>query len=74
MKEIGVPQGAPTSCSLATLSLRDLERDKKVLLYADDIIYFPENSQEDPKVALENQARGREVNTDKSRWLKKDNV
>jgi hypothetical protein len=36
-KEIGVPQGASTSCSLSTLALRHLE-DKTIVMYADDII------------------------------------
>jgi hypothetical protein len=43
----GVPQGAPTSCSLATLALRYLEYFYKIIAYADDIIYFPKDPSKD---------------------------
>lgn len=36
----GVPQGAPISCSLATLALRKLVKFVKAVLYADDGLYF----------------------------------
>jgi len=47
-KKKGVPQGAPTSCSLATLSLRYLEKLYKLLIYADDVIYFPKEVKGNP--------------------------
>ena len=41
-KEIGVPQGAPTSCGLSLLNLIGLfDRLRKLIMYADDGIYFP---------------------------------
>jgi hypothetical protein len=48
-KKKGVPQGAPTSCSLATLALRYLvAAGRKIIAYADDVIYFPEKINENP--------------------------
>jgi hypothetical protein len=47
VKDRGVPQGAPTSCSLATLCLRTF-KNLNVLFYADDVIYFPKSSNCDP--------------------------
>jgi len=47
-KNAGVPQGAPTSCSLATLALRRFEKKLEIICYADDVIYFPESSDCDP--------------------------
>jgi len=73
IKELGVPQGAATSCSFATLVLRGLERLLDVLIYADDIIWFPKSSSEDPNV-LNSEVRGIEVNYDKSGWSKMDGV
>jgi hypothetical protein len=63
----GVPQGAPTSCSLSTLALRNLERNKSILFYADDVIYFPSSSTDDPVKDLESKDLGLEVNEEKSR-------
>jgi len=69
----GVPQGAPTSCSLATLALRPLEEKVKesrvedLVLYADDVIYFPEDANADPIERLENPKMGIKVNKEKSR-------
>lgn len=74
VKSEGVPQGAPTSCSTATLALRHLERTLDVIIYADDIIYFPKDSSKDPIEALENYSMGLLVQPSKSRWLKKDGV
>jgi len=51
VKKEGVPQGAPTSCSLATLALRHL-KNYKLLIYADDLIYFPKTSDCDPYMDL----------------------
>lgn len=47
-KSVGVPQGAPTSCSLATLALRPLESSINCVLYADDGVYAPVSSDVDP--------------------------
>lgn len=69
----GVPQGAPTSCSLATWVLRSLY-DLDIILYADDIIYFPKSSDCDPVKDLSIPKWGINVHRDKSRWLKKDGV
>lgn len=68
----GVPQGAPTSCSLATLALRPLEAKSRVIEYADDVIYFPESSKENPIETLANEEMGIEVQETKSRWARKD--
>lgn len=73
----GVPQGAPTSCSIATLALRQLEKlEKKMIAYADDFITFPKYSFVDPvtKINLALRQVGAEVNTVKSGWIKKDGV
>jgi len=69
MKEVGVPQGAPTSCSIATLTLRPLEKEQegRLVIYADDIVYFPKNSKENPIETLENPEMGIKVNAKKSR-------
>lgn len=70
----GVPQGAPTSCSLATLALRPLERKYNIVIYADDVIYFPESSDCNPYNDLTDLVYGIELNQDKSRWIKKDGI
>lgn len=72
VKEVGVPQGAPTSCSLATLALRPLERLIDCVLYADDGVYAPHTSDVDPVVVVSNPAFGVQANPKKIRWLKKD--
>jgi len=76
VKDRGVPQGAPTSCSLATLALRFIEDKRDVVIYADDIIFFPNKleSEHDPAWVLEDSSMGIRCNKDKSRWLKKDGV
>jgi hypothetical protein len=66
----GVPQGAPTSCSLATLALRRLEAKLKVLIYADDIIYFPSDGKADHAQALTDEHLGLQVQPAKSRLAK----
>lgn len=67
----GVPQGAPTSCSLATLALRRLEsRLRKVLFYADDVFYFPANPEDDHLKALTDEELGIVVQPKKSRLVK----
>jgi len=71
-KDYGVPQGAPTSCSLATLALRPLERQEDILCYADDVIYFPKSSSVDAPYVLTRPEMGIVVNEAKSRWAKKD--
>lgn len=74
IKTVGVPQGAPTSCSLATLCLRHVERMIKSVIYADDLMVFPKSSSTDPKKIIHNETYGALVNEDKSGWLKKDGV
>lgn len=71
-KEVGVPQGAPTSCSLATLALRSLESKYDVIIYADDIIYFPTSGNCNPIKDLTDTFYGIEVNESKSKWLKRN--
>lgn len=72
-KRYGVPQGAPTSCSLATLALRRLEAKlKKILFYADDVIYFPNSLEDDPIIALTDKELGIEVQPSKSKVLMKN--
>lgn len=73
-KDKGVPQGAPTSCSLATLALRSLESKYDVIIYADDIIYFPTTAKCNPLKDLEDTFYGIEVNHEKSKWLKQNGV
>lgn len=70
IKYNGVPQGAPTSCSLATLVLRRIEKQVKCVIYADDLIIFP-NKGQDPEAIL-SAIPGIELNKSKSRWVKKD--
>jgi hypothetical protein len=70
----GVPQGAPTSCSVATLALRDIESRLDVIIYADDIIYFPEDGYCDPIKDLSDEERGLIINEDKSRWIKRNGI
>jgi hypothetical protein len=66
-KNKGVPQGAPTSCSLATLALRRFERIYDIICYADDVIYFPKSSDCDPAYDLTDERWGLIVNKSKSR-------
>jgi hypothetical protein len=63
----GVPQGAPTSCSIATLALREIEEKFDVIIYADDIIYFPKSSDCDPVADLSDKDKGLIVSEEKSR-------
>jgi len=72
MKMNGVPQGAPTSCSTATLPLRFLEAKYELLLYADDVIYFPKSADSNPERELTIPQLGLRVNPSKSRWVKKN--
>jgi len=74
MKMNGVPQGAPTSCSTATLPLRFLEAKYELLLYADDVIYFPKSSDCNPIKDLTIIQLGLKVNPSKSRWVKRDGI
>lgn len=74
----GVPQGAPTSCSLSTLILRIIEErlDKlnlKVVAYADDVI-IAGKTEFDPRSVLEDQSLGLTINWDKSGWVKYDGI
>lgn len=71
VKDKGVPQGAPTSCSLATLVIRKLIQDGlKLLAYADDVIYFPRNPHDNHAEALSNNLFGLAVQESKSRMAK----
>lgn len=70
----GVPQGAPTSCSLATLALRSIEAKLDVVIYADDLICFPESSDWNPTKELTDVVYGIELNEAKSKWIKKDGI
>lgn len=54
-KKSGVPQGAATSCSLSTVSLRELFEERfpgRLTMYADDGVCFPENGKEDPDLSI----------------------
>lgn len=67
----GVPQGAPTSCGLATLNLDWLfRRFRGVLMYADDGLIFPESS--DGKPDLTHEEAGVSQSDEKSKWVKKN--
>jgi hypothetical protein len=67
VKSEGVPQGAATSCSSSTIALRGIEKKYDVLIYADDIIYFPNSSSADPTIDLGDYSKGLVVNEAKSR-------
>lgn len=69
----GVPQGAPTSCSLATLVLRNLTaRLKNILFYADDVFYFPKDPDADHVKDLTDTYIGVHVQPSKSRLVRKN--
>jgi hypothetical protein len=51
--------------------LRSLEAKYDVIIYADDIIYFPSSDVCNPFKDLEDHLYGIEVNYLKSKWLKK---
>lgn len=61
----GVPQGAPTSCSVATLCLRDIERRMESVLYADDGVYSPETSSDTEVLKIEDPEKGVKLNPNK---------
>lgn len=73
-KEVGVPQGAPTSCGLATLVLRPLETEIDILAYADDTITAPDSSDWDPEKFFNRKELGIRLKPASSEWLKKDGV
>ena len=50
-REKGVPQGAPTSCGLSTMNLREVLLENNVIMYADDGILFTETHTEEPEVS-----------------------
>lgn len=63
---LGVPQGAPTSCSLATLALRTIEERVKdqgleMVAYADDVI-IAGKTEFDPSSVLEDESIGLTIN------------
>jgi len=64
-KVIGVPQGAPTSCSVATLCLRDIEKRIRSVLYADDGVYAPKTSSDSEIEKVEDPEKGVMLNKDK---------
>jgi hypothetical protein len=64
-KTVGVPQGAPTSCSVATLCLRDIETRMKSVLYADDGVYSPETSSDTEIEKVEDPEKGVRLNPNK---------
>jgi len=71
-KKIGVPQGAPTSCSLATLVLRPLEERLCILAYADDTVTAFDSPDVNPELELESEFYGYKLKPSGSRWLKKN--
>jgi hypothetical protein len=56
------------------LSLRPLEKKYDLLLYADDVIYFPKSSTADPIKDLSNKNLGLKVKESKSKWIKRDGI
>lgn len=46
----------------------------EILFYADDVIYFPDDPEEDPVSILENAKLGIRVNLNKSGWIKRNGV
>lgn len=70
-KEIGVPQGAATSCGLATVNLHYLWRElgDTLLMYADDGLVFPKKAE---RPSLRDDPRGINENEEKSGWIKRN--
>jgi len=73
-KEVGVPQGASTSCGLATVNLHYLWKrlGNMLLMYADDGLVFPRTESDIAKI--KDEARGVEMNPSKSGWVKENGV
>jgi len=69
----GVPQGAPTSCGLATLALRPMMEEVDCVLYADDGLYFPKEMVRVLR-PLNRPDMGVEVNRKKTKIIKEDGV
>jgi hypothetical protein len=46
----------------------------KIVFYADDVVYFPHDSKEDPVSVLENNKLGIKVNLSKSDWIKREGM
>lgn len=67
----GVPQGAPTSCSLATLALRPMIKEIDCVLYADDGLYFPVEFKKAAK-PLNRPDMGTSINRKKTAILKEE--
>lgn len=67
-----MPQGAATSCGVATVSLHHIWQrlGDSLLMYADDGLVFPKDSSPAPDLA--DLCRGIEQNEEKSGWVKKD--
>jgi hypothetical protein len=75
--EVGVPQGAPISCSVSTLALSEalLKRQKEFSGYADDGLWFNPSHPESLEKSCESLAKftgGVSINKEKSKMLKKD--
>lgn len=76
-KEVGVPQGAPTSCSVSTIALHEMHvvREKEFSGYADDGLWFNPSHPESLEQSCETLTKftqGVPVNVGKSQMLKKD--
>lgn len=71
--EVGVPQGAATSCGLATVNLHYIWKrlGNTLLMYADDGLVFPRTGE---RPNLSDPARGISENEDKSGWVRKDGI
>lgn len=68
-----MPQGAPTSCGLATLALRPMMEEVDCVLYADDGLYFPKEMVRVLR-PLNRPDMGVEVNRKKTKIIKEDGV
>lgn len=70
-KETGVPQGSAISCGLATVNLHYIWKalGDQLLMYADDGLVFPRDSQ---NLKVEDLDRGIKQNDSKSSWVKRD--
>lgn len=72
--ERGVPQGAATSCGLATISLHYIweKWGNQLLMYADDGLLFPSKIINSGSPEMGDLQRGISQNVEKSGWVRKD--
>jgi hypothetical protein len=72
-KESGVPQGAATSCGLATVNLHYIWKalGDELLMYADDGLVFPKDTRE---IEIKDVSQGITQNAEKSGWVKRGGV